>query len=324
VPGANSSNYLTKGQWQLSSAYRTFRSHRHFTGATEDVHRSDEESEVINNVHFLDLSATYALSQRFNLFASLPIMSARRSLPIRNAENAVMGRYVQRASGIGDLSAGVRFWVREPSTGPRSNLSLGLGLKFPSGASSVTGLRRRFNRTTGEIDTELVIVDQSIQPGDGGFGALVQLTGFWLVGQSGAAYVDGSYLLNPENTNGVATFRTRPSESIMSIADQYLLRVGGVWGVPWVQGLSLSLGSRLEGVPVRDLIGASSGFRRPGFSLSVEPGVGFRWGASALSLNVPVALHRERQRSVTDLQDGRHGDAAFADFLISVAFVHVL
>ena len=313
-----------QGHWQLAVGYRTFRSHRHFTGATEDVHRAEEESEVVNVIHFLDLSATYALTQRLNLFASLPIMSARRSLPIRNAENAVMGRYIQRASGIGDLSAGARFWVREPSTGPRYNLSFGLGLKFPSGEAGVTGLRRRFNRTTDEIETAIVTVDQSIQPGDGGFGALVQLSGFWLVGQQAAAYLDGSYLLNPENTNGMETFRTRPSESIMSIADQYLLRIGGVWSVPWVQGLSLSLGGRIEGVPSEDLIGASGGFRRPGLAISVDPGVALRWGSSTLSLAVPIALHRERQRSVTDIRDGTHGDAAFADFLISVAFSHTL
>ena len=324
MPGAASSSYLKKGQWRLSTGFRTFHSHRHFTGATEDVHRSDEESEVVNDVHSLDVGVNYALTDRLNLFASLPFVSARRSLPIRDAERAVIGRYLQRAAGMGDVSAGVRTWVRDPASGPSFNLSLGLGLKFPSGATNVMGTRRTFNPSTGEFDVSFTTADQSIQPGDGGFGAVFHLTGFWSVGQGLAAYVDGSYLFNPQDTNGVETFRRRRSEAIMSIADQYFLRAGGAWAVPWLQGLGVSTGGRLEGVPVRDLIGPDNGFRRPGFSLSLDPGVGYAWGGSSLSLNVPIALHRERQRSVTDMMDGVHGDAAFADYLISVTFTHTL
>jgi hypothetical protein len=36
----------------------------------------------------------------------------------------------------------------------------------------------------------------------------------------------GTTSSNPRETNGVPTFRARASESIMSVADQYLLRIG--------------------------------------------------------------------------------------------------
>lgn len=324
MPGANSSSYLSQGQWRLAAGYRTFHSFRHFTGAHEDTHRLEEESEVINDVHALDLGATYALSQRFNLFANLPVVAAMRSLPIRDSSRAVVGRYTQQASGIGDLSAGVRGWLLDPATAETFNVSVGLGMKFPSGAPNVVGTRRRLNETTGQMEASLVSVDQSIQPGDGGLGALFQLSAFWGMGQGAVAYVDGSYLFNPMDTSGVETFRTRPSESIMSIADQYLVRVGAAWAPPWVQGVGLSLGGRLEGVPVRDLLGESNGFRRPGMSISIDPGLSYSWGKSSVSLNVPVALHRERQRSVTDIQDNTQGDAAFADYLVSLGFTHTL
>jgi hypothetical protein len=120
----------------------------------------------------------------------------------------------------------------------------------------------------------------------------------------------------------VLTYRTRPSEMIMSIADQYILRLGVGWVPDRLAGLGMSVGFRVDGVPVRDLIGASNGFRRPGFGVSVEPGVRYGWGKSVVSVSVPVMLHRNRQRSVPDIMDGMHGDAAFADFLISAAYVH--
>jgi hypothetical protein len=76
-------------------------------------------------------------------------------------------------------------------------------------------------------------------------------------------------------------------------------------------------------VPARDLIGKSEGFRRPGHIVSVEPGVSYMLGNMTLGLNVPVALLRNRIRSVTDISDSTpenrvHGDAAFADYLINV------
>jgi hypothetical protein len=68
---------------------------------------------------------------------------------------------------------------------------------------------------------------------------------------------------------------------------------------------------------VEDLIGGSKGFRRPGYAISADPGVSYSWGPNTLSLNVPVALYRNRTRSVPDRTvPGRHGDAAFADYLI--------
>lgn len=57
-------------------------------------------------------------------------------------------------------------------------------------------------------------------------------------------------------------------------------------------------------------------------AVSVEPGVNYvRGGGRDLwSPGVPTALERKRRRSVTDIQDGRHGDAAFADYLITLGY----
>jgi hypothetical protein len=84
----------------------------------------------------------------------------------------------------------------------------------------------------------------------------------------------------------------------------------------------LSLGGPIEGVPVHDRVGGSDGFRRPGYAVSVKPGVTAVFGATSASLYAPAAVYRNRERSVADRRltqaSGifRHGDAAFADGLL--------
>jgi hypothetical protein len=57
-------------------------------------------------------------------------------------------------------------------------------------------------------------------------------------------YLQGSWLFNPADTNGVPTFRSRPGEQVMSVTDEYLFRGGFSHGVPKIKHLSLSLGGR--------------------------------------------------------------------------------
>ena len=163
---------------------------------------------------------------------------------------------------------------------------------------------------------------------DGGFGLTLDFQAYRQLGGDFFGYVSGFYLLNPRETNGVRTFRETLSpilqnESIMSVPDQFSLRGGLSFALPTV-GLGLSLGARYEGVPVEDLLGGSGGFRRPGTVLSVEPGLQYMWGNTTLTLNVPIALRRDRPQSLTDLETQlatgtpRNGDAAFADYLINI------
>lgn len=92
------------------------------------------------------------------------------------------------------------------------------------------------------------------------------------------------------------------------------------------------VGLRFEGIPVEDAIGESNGFRRPGKTVSVEPGVSYERNNHIFSLNVPIALYRNRPMSVADrqyniefaLEEPRHGDAAFADYLISFVYSYRL
>lgn len=143
--------------------------------------------------------------------------------------------------------------------------------------------------------------------------------------------MNGFYTFTPEEQNDTeyptadrtfsANFLTY-RQTHNSIADQYLVR-GGLGYTLWpAQGLQLTAGVRWEGIPPSDAIGDSLGFRRPGYSVSIEPGLAWNQKHFSLTLTAPVALYRNRQQSVPEEELGRPpGDAAFADFSILAGFI---
>jgi hypothetical protein len=88
----------------------------------------------------------------------------------------------------------------------------------------------------------------------------------------------------------------------------------------------------VEGIPAEDIIGKTDGFRRPGYILSAEPPFFYFKGAHSVGRNFPIALVRNRTRNVVDKTQGNdpvtgkpiNGDAAFADWLLSVGYAFTL
>lgn len=318
VIGTQGSPYLEAGDWQFNFGYLWQRSDRHFTGDHEDTNRETEHSQVINNLNVLDFGLTYAFTERYGVSLNLPVQFATRSTPIRDADRNIISRDLQRANGIGDLILTGSAWLLNPETFRSSNVRLSLGLKLPTAQSDVRykATVRRGNTFTREERT----VDQSIQPGDGSFGISVGVDAFYLLLEQYTLFVQGRYLFNPRNTNGVPTFRTGSGEDVMSVSDQFLGKAGIAAPIPFLAqyGFSGSLAGRIAGVPVRDALGASDGFRRPGIAISIEPGIAWSRYSHTVGVSVPVALYRNRWQSVPDMRatPERHGDAAFADYLI--------
>ena len=198
---------------------------------------------------------------------------------------------------------------------PRGNLALGIGLKVPTGDSNA---KDTFHTADGPVVRN---VDQSIQPGDGGWGVALNAQAYQRLGATTALYATAFYLANPQETSG--TYRSSdPIVGRFSIADQYQARAGVTQLISARHGLTVSLGARWEGVPSSDLIGGDKGFRRPGYIISIEPGISIMTGRSSISLSVPFAIERNRVRSYADKLSGRHGDAAFADFLVNLTYAH--
>jgi len=299
-------SWLSPRRWQLSVDYRYFHSHRHFVGTEEQHERAAQRTEVNNKTHILNVAGTYEVNSRFNLTLSVPIFFSERFVQ-RTPDQ------VSHANGIGDISVVGRMWLLRNPNESRQNVSVGFGMKLPTGRSGVIDT---VNTPQGPVTR---VVDQSIQPGDGGYGMVMDFQAYKAIKRT-TLYASGLYLLNPRNTNGVLTGRSRPSEAVMSVADQYVYRAGAILPFPKVSSLVWSLGIRGEGVPSTDLIGKSDGFRRPGYITSVDPGLIFTRGKDRWYVNVPVAVRRNRTRSVPDIRENRHGDAAFADYTIMVGY----
>ena len=284
-------------------------------GDREQEQRETEGSQVINNINVVDLSLSYAITKRFAATLSVPFQFATRQQKPR-INGVLQPRYETQASGLSDIKLLSTAWVLDPDHNKKQNVSVGLGVKFPTGDKSA---RDTFQVAKGGVLTSQVrTVDQSIQPGDGGFGIIFDIYGFREIAPNWNVFLAGNYIATPEEKNGVPTFRSNPLEAEMSIADQYLARGGFGYTFLPKYGLTFTLGGRLEGTPVRDLIGGSNGFRRPGFAVSIEPGLVFLHNSWSASVSAPVAIYRNRERSVADMQTSAtaHGDAAFADYML--------
>lgn len=318
--------------WSVALSWRYQKSDRHFTGTHEDATKA-QGGEVINWVNQLELALTRSFTPRLSLTVGVPYLNASRSDPIRDpfapddafGNDPVAVRTKTQSKGVGDVSIVPRRWMFDPVTHARYNVALGLGVKLPTGAPNVYDTRLQRDTTpdppnTFQVESVVRNVDQSIQPGDGGFGAIFDLQAFHRFAKdAGAVYVTATYLANPRSTNGVPTYRGNPGEEVMSVTDQYLYRAGATW-FPRPR-VGLSLGGRVEGVPAEDLIGDSDGFRRPGYAVSLEPGFSYTRGVHTVSLLVPWAVSRNRTRSVPEVANGFHGDAAFADYVILGGYI---
>lgn len=289
-------------RWEASLGYRYLPSYRHFIGTVEQKQREVLGNQIRNDVHIWDLAISYQLNNRWTVNATIPFMQAWRG-QLYNPR----GTFSHFAQG--DATVGARYWLFRPPTESRRNVAVGFAAKLPTGRYNLMGdaIDARGNRIR-------ATADQSIQPGDGRLGFVMDVNAYtpsyfrtWL-------YFQGTYLFNPANTNGVSTFRTRSGEQVFSVTDQYLYRGGISRAIPKLRGWAASFGGRIEGVPVHDAFGADDGFRRPGYAISIDPGIMYGHGTWTFSLNAPVAVERNRKKSVSDYRNGIHGDAAFADY----------
>jgi len=298
--GAEGVSYLDAGQWEGGISYRYLDSEDVFRGAEEQPQLHELGGRI--TAHSIDLSATYQIDSRFSLSLVLPFVHSDFSIIHGDGK-----RHSGSSGGVGDLRLLANAWVFSPSEHPNGNINLGLGLKFPTGDDRATD---DYYTTSGVI---IRPVDIAAQPGDGGYGIILQLQAFQKVMKNLYGYLAGFYLSNPQDVN--ETGRPSPlSPLVNSIPDQYQGR-GGLSYVIWPsQSLSLTFGARIDGVPVDDLIGDSNGFRRAGYAIYVDPGLSWVFGKNSLSVNVPVAVERNLERSRNSSAGG------FADFIVVAGY----
>lgn len=307
--------------WMLGINNRYFKSFRHFVGTDEQKQRMAAGTEVINYQYTLDIALTRVLKNGWSISIDMPILSnARSSLYEHDGRN----RYSTHSFGIGDVRLTAYKWLLDPAAMHKGNVQLGLGIKLPTGDYKYQDYFH-VNDSTKVLGP----VDQSIQLGDGGTGFTMELNTYYNFSHMVGVYGNFFYLVNPREQNGVSTARggTPAAASrlygtdVMSVPDQYMFRAGV--SMMWNR-LTFSAGMRDECLPARDLIGGSNGFRRPGYIISIEPGINYQLKRTTLYAYVPFAVQRNRIQSVPDKIKTQltgvyaKGDAAFADYVVNI------
>jgi hypothetical protein len=290
----------------LNVGYRFFNSNKYFIG-TQEIARPNA---VRNHQNIFDVGVDFKLTPRWSIIADVPIFDGSR-----NQIYPPSGIF--RVAGAGDLTVGAQAWVWRPPTESNGNVAFNVSLKIPTGINDAKGSALLKGKTI------IATADQSMQPGDGGWGLLVGSQAFKQIPLKTMTYFQGQWLFSQGGTNGVPTFRSQPGQGLMAIADQYLFRAGISHGVPKIRHLELSLGIRDEGVPAHNLLSSSAGFRRPGYVVSLDPGLVFSHKQDSISVNGPWALARNREPSAPELLNGtKNGDAFFADYTVVVGLSH--
>jgi hypothetical protein len=301
---------LRPGEWQVGASFR-------YLYADEGWRGTDpwpEYATIVGNqitVITTDFQATYAFDSRYSATLTVPYTYGKTS----NFADHGGVRHAVSARGLGDVRFVASAWVLDPESHRNGNISLGVGVKAPTGEQAATGI---FYRPSGP---KVLPVDSSIQPGDGGWGVMIEAAGFRRLSQSFYAYANGYYLINPREQNRAHNSGPEGEKGLQhSVPDQYLGRAGIAVALGASRQFSLNLGGRINGLPAHDLVGGNEGFRRPGYAVYYEPGLTWTGSRNTFSLFVPLRADANRTRNIYDIRNGSDGGGAFARYLIVTGF----
>jgi hypothetical protein len=320
----SSNPYSQAGETQVNLSVRRLRSTDHYSGEVEQVQRQTLQTYVVNTQNAVDLSISHTFTERFSMNVGVPYVAAAWGIPSPNTQPKPGPRAMEDGRGLGDISVSSRFWVLPTSKFRSGNISAGIGIKFPTGNSAY---KDTYPNSAG-LDNRPRFVDQSVQPGDGGWGVMMELQGFKRIPHA-QLFGSAAYLANPRDRNDTTSGGINRSTSANptinpdgtsynSVPDSFLARLGGAVPIGKT-GFAGSLAWRIEGLPRYDLFGESHGFRRPGVEMFIEPGVSYARGSQFVALNVPFGYYRNRfPNPIT----GNSGDATFPKhiFLISYGY----
>jgi len=295
---------LAAHQWRIALGYRHLHADQLFVG----TQLLPTTQPLIINLHSVDVTTTYAVTDRLSLSLTVPFLYGMQSRLYADS-----ARHAVTAIGLGDVSLVGSRWLLDPHN-HSGNIAVGLGVKAPTGSHKATDAYFLAGGTSIQYP-----VDQSIQPGDGGWGVILQLQAYRRAFHNGIAYLTGSYLVSPRSLSDVAK---DPGGTVYwSVPDVYSARLGLAYALWPQQGISVSLGGRIDGQPVRNRIGGGdAGFRRPGYAVFLDPSVALTTGPSGFTVSAPIRLGANREASVLDLQTGKHGGGDFASTLIFVSY----
>lgn len=307
--GGQQAPYLLPHEWQIGLAARRVASNRFFVEQHEDETQAPGGQPLHLRLNTVDLSATYATSERLSLTLTVPLSHS-------TADNAYpdLQRHQVSSTGVGDISLMGNLWVGAPTGHPKGNVLLGLGVKVPTGSNHVLG---NFYDPAGNASR--VPIPQTVQLGDGGWSVLAEAQGFRQLFPRGSAYFTGFYSISLRQHTDVIW---PPANTFWAVPDVYTARLGLSYALKAEPSLSASLGGRIDGTPVRDLIGGRTDyFRHAGFTAYVDPGLSLQKGPNQFTLNVPIRVrHSYLSMLINNGQAVRIGTGGVADFVIYLGY----
>ena len=311
--GCEGQAYQPSREWQVTVAYRRLVSNEWFVGTEESSRLAPGGTSPVFRIHTVVGGVTYAFTDRFRLGLSVPFSTGSFTRVWPDG-----ARHEQTARGIGDVTLLGEAWMLAPRAHERGNVSLGLGVKAPTGSHTVGD---KFYAASGAVDYP---ADQTIQPGDGGWAVILQAQGFRQLTDRLYGYGFASYMASPRSESDVRTIPT--TGPYWSVPDVYSVRLGAAFSVLPDQGLSVSLGARADGIPVRDLLGGGDATtaKRSAFILYADPGVSFTRGPGTFTASVPSRSYVNRRKSVLEQRTNGLNAGGFAKYLVFLSYAHRL
>ncbi len=308
--GAKGDVYLSRNTWQVGFGYRRATSNQKIIGHTAlDVLPNGKKPSVVD-VNTVDFSAAYGISDRLSLSFSAPL---QRGTHTTNYLDGL--RHENTASGLGDVTLVASYWLFNANPlQPGGNIAVGLGVKVPSGRHDVLGTYWRADHTPIPFP-----VHPSIQLGDGGWGAIVQVQGFQPALSRLYLYGAGSYTLSTRVATEVPDDPGSPVH--WAVPDTWDARAGAAVAVWPAQGISATLGLRFNGTTHKDLIGGGdTADRLPATAGFLDPGLTLTFGAHTVTVNLPLRIYQNFPPSPADLLAGDVGGGGLSRYLIQAGY----
>jgi hypothetical protein len=276
----------------------------------------------VRRVSIYDLDLFYGVTDRVSLDLTIPYVTGSGGVTQGTGANKQFVNWP--ASGIGDMTLQAEYWLNDTAKPSRLKGSVDLGIKAPTGSDTVKGL---FLTPNGDVQMP---IDEAGQPGNGGWELIFRAQGQYELGGPFLAYASGYYGLSlTEHTNVPQTYLgTGPTwplagteGPLRGVPDTYSGRLGAGYLLPFASGLFFSVGGRINGVTVKDVIGGGDLFwRRPGYEVYVEPGLSWTFGNNIASVSIPVRVYQNKLDSLLDESLHRHIGSDFAPYLVVASY----
>lgn len=301
--GVQNQSFLGAKQWQAQISYQY--------ADTNDFYVGDQRNDakaplgLQRRVHLLNLDVAYALSNRVSLDLTLPFSQGSGGFVQED-----MKFYEYNTRGLGDISLRTEVQLSDPTKPSRVTGSVGLGVQAPTGSAAENG---EFYSPTGTVVRP---IGETFQLGNGGWGILLFAQASAQIVGPLFAYGSGYYGMSLNERTDVVD-----GGALRGVPDTYSGRLGAAYLLPVLKGVVVSLGGRINGVTVRDLIGGGDlSFRRPGYEVFVEPGLTWTFGANTASVSYPIRAYQNKLDSLLDKSLNRRIGAAFVPYLVLASY----